>query len=269
MIDTLPLFHRIKGQPVIVLGEGDAADAKSRLVTRAGGEVVADKQSGIARGARLAFVAYEDRAASASEAEELRRAGLLVNVVDQPDLCDFTTPSILDRSPVLIAVGTGGVSAGLAKQLRLRLEALLPEGLGALARALGAARGPLRARFPDAADRRRALDVALAQGGLLDPLDDRSAGRVDQFLAGAGQEIERQVEITLTSPDPDDLTLRQARWLGGADGLAYEEGVSDAVLARARADALRVEIRAGQAFAGPDGMWVVVRNCRKGNKERL
>jgi len=267
MIDTLPLFHRIKGQPVIVLGQGDAADAKSRLVARAGGEVVADAQTGIACGARLAFVAYEDCVAAAQTAEELRSAGLLVNVVDQPDLCDFTTPSILDRSPVLIAVGTGGVSAGLAKQLRLRLEALLPEGLGALAKALGAARGPLRARFPEAADRRRALDGALAQGGMLDPLDDRSAGRVGEFLAGAGQAIQRYVEIVLTSPDPDDLTLRQARWLGAADGLAYEEGVSDAVLARARADALRVEIYPQQAFAARDGMWVVVRNCRTGNQE--
>lgn len=260
MIDTLPLFHRIKGQPVIVLGIGDAADAKRRLVERAGGQVFDDMQEGIDRRARLAFVAYEDREAAAADALRLRGAGLLVNVVDQPDLCDFTTPSILDRSPVLIAVGTGGVSAGLAKQLRLRLEALLPEGLGFLARALGAARGALRARFPDAGDRRRALDEALAPGGMLDPLDDGSAGRVAEFLAGNVQEIERQVEIMLTSPDPDDLTLRQARWLGGADGLAYEDGVPDAVLARARADAVRVKITPGQALAGLDGSWVVVRN---------
>ncbi|WJS98703.1 precorrin-2 dehydrogenase/sirohydrochlorin ferrochelatase family protein [Novosphingobium humi] len=260
MIDTLPLFHRIKGQPVIVLGTGDAAEAKRRLVERAGGQVFDDMQEGIDRCARLAFVAYEDREAAAADALRLRGAGLLVNVVDQPDLCDFTTPSILDRSPVLIAVGTGGVSAGLAKQLRLRLEALLPQGLGALAQALGAARAVLRGRFPDAADRRRALDVALGQGGMLDPLDDASAGRVEAFLAGATLPEKTPAEIVLTSPDPDDLTIRQARWLGGADGIAVEEGVPDAVLARARADAIRLRIARGQGFEAPEGVWVVVRN---------
>lgn len=262
MIDALPLFHRIKGQPVIVLGTGDAADAKRRLVERAGGDVFDDMQEGIDRCARLAFVAYEDREAAAADALRLRGAGLLVNVVDQPDLCDFTTPSILDRSPVLIAVGTGGVSAGLAKQLRLRLEALLPQSLGTLARALGGARGALRARFPDGADRRRALDKVLAPGGMLDPLEDGSAGRVADFLAGADAETERNFEIVLISPDPDDLTLRQARWLGGADGLAFEEGVPDAVLARARADAIRIRIERGQGFEAPGGVWVVVRNAR-------
>lgn len=260
MIDTLPLFHRIKGQPVIVLGTGDAAEAKRRLVERAGGQVFDDMQEGIDRCARLAFVAYEDRETAAADALRLRGAGLLVNVVDQPDLCDFTTPSILDRSPVLIAVGTGGVSAGLAKQLRLRLEALLPQGLGALAQALGAARAVLRGRFPDAADRRRALDVALGQGGMLDPFDDGSAGRIEAFLAGAGLPDETLAEIVLTSPDPDDLTIRQARWLGGADGIAVEEGVPDAVLARARADAIRLRIARGQGFEASEGVWVVVRN---------
>lgn len=258
MIDALPLFHRIKDQPVIVLGDGDAADAKSRLVLRAGGRVITTVEEGLGQGARLAFVAYEDRAAAQEQADALRRAGLLVNVVDQPDLCDFTTPSILDRSPVLIAVGTGGVSAGLAKQLRLRLEGLLPEGLGALARALGAARGALRSRWPDAGDRRRALDTALVQGGMLDPLDDGSAGRVEAFLEGTNIENFRTCQIVLTSPDPDDLTLRQARWLGAADGVAYEIGVPDAILSRARADAVKVAIEQGGHFCPREGVWVHV-----------
>lgn len=262
MIDALPLFHRIKDQPVIVLGDGDAADAKSRLVLRAGGRVTTSVEEGLEQGARLAFVAYDDRAAAQEQADTLRKAGLLVNVVDQPDLCDFTTPSILDRSPVLIAVGTGGVSAGLAKQLRLRLEALLPEGLGALARALGAARGALRARWPDAGDRRRALDTALVQGGLLDPLDDGSAGRVQAFLEGTNSDISRDCLIVLTSNDPDDLTIRQARWLGAADGVAYEIGVPDAILSRARADAAKVAIGQNKDFCLREGMWVHVQMAK-------
>ena len=78
-------------------------------------------------------MALDDTEACEAAAANLRDAGMLVNVVDQPELCDFTTPSILDRDPVLIAVGTGGASAGLAKHLRLRLEQFLPLSLGELA----------------------------------------------------------------------------------------------------------------------------------------
>ncbi len=260
MIDSLPLFHRIAGQPVIVLGVGEAAEAKRRLVARAGGVVIDDMQAGIDRCARLAFVAYEDRGAAEADALRLRCAGVIVNVVDQPDLCDFTTPSIIDRSPVLIAVGTGGVSAGLAKHIRLRLDGLLPSTLGALARALGAARGALRARFPDAGDRRRALDAALASGGPLDPLEGDSAARVTAWLAGeALGEHGGVIEICLRTRDPDDLTLREARWLGSADGIAYEPGVPPTILARARADAARMPIAAGHGVGAPAGLWLVLR----------
>jgi len=170
-IASLPLFHQIAGQQVLVLGEGPAAEPKRRLVERAGGVVVDDLARAIDEGVRLAFIAYEDAAACEVAAINARCAGMLVNVVDRPELCDFTTPSILDRDPLLIAIGTGGASAGLAKHVRLRLERVLPATLGALARALEAARPVLRARLPDGAARRRAVDAALAQGGPLDPLD--------------------------------------------------------------------------------------------------
>ena len=112
MLHSLPLFHRLAGQPVIVLGEGEAAAAKRRLLERAGALVVDVDNSD----ARLAFVALDEPEAAAAK---LKARGLLVNVVDRPDLCDFTTPSLLERGPVLVAVSTGGVSAGLAKALRL------------------------------------------------------------------------------------------------------------------------------------------------------
>ncbi|MCJ2184902.1 siroheme synthase, partial [Novosphingobium sp. 1949] len=136
MIESLPLFHAVSGRCVIVLGDGEAALAKRRLVERAGAEVCTDLDQGAARGARLAFVAHDDAARAEADAARARAAGMLVNVTDRPALCDFTVPSILDRSPVLVAFGTGGASAGLAKHLRLRFETLLPQTLGALARAL-------------------------------------------------------------------------------------------------------------------------------------
>jgi uroporphyrin-III C-methyltransferase/precorrin-2 dehydrogenase/sirohydrochlorin ferrochelatase len=239
-IASLPLFHRVAGQPVLVLGDGPAAQPKRRLVERAGGVVVDDLARAIDEGVRLAFIAYDDAKACEVAAINARCAGMLVNVVDRPELCDFTTPAIIDRDPLLVAIGTGGASAGLAKHLRLQLERLLPASLGRLAEALAAARSVLRARLPDAAARRRALDTALREGGVLDPLDPAAHTRVADWAAGEHQPpASQQVEIILTSPDPEDLTLRQARLLGEADVLLLDGPVPAAILARARADARR------------------------------
>jgi uroporphyrin-III C-methyltransferase/precorrin-2 dehydrogenase/sirohydrochlorin ferrochelatase len=233
---SLPLFHRIAGQKVIVLGEGPLAQAKARLVKRAGGVVASEDDPE----ARLAFVALD---APEEAAARLKARGLLVNVTDRPELCDFTVPSVLDRDPVLVAVGTSGASAGLAKQLRLRLETLVPQSLGALAEALHTARDGLRARFPDAADRRRALDAALTAGGALDPFGEVGAEAVERWLHNAdATEKTCRVAIELSSDDPDDLTLRQARVLGTADVLLIGPGVAEAILARARADAQRLAL---------------------------
>jgi uroporphyrin-III C-methyltransferase/precorrin-2 dehydrogenase/sirohydrochlorin ferrochelatase len=253
-LKSLPLFHRVAGQPVIVLGEGPAAEAKRRLVERAGGEIFNEAEAGIASGARLAFVATDN---AEDDASRLRASGLLVNVVDRPELCDFTTPSILDRDPVLIAIGTGGASAGLAKHLRLRLEAIVPEGLGLLARSLAAARGKLRQRWPDAADRRRALDAALGPGGTLDPLAEHDGASVADWLAAASTASEsRRIEFVLSSDDPGDLTLRQLQALGAADAILFDPAIPPAIVNRARADAERFALpHEGQ----PSGLIVVLR----------
>jgi len=253
MIASLPLFHRVAGQPVIVVGHGEAAEAKRRLVERAGGRVVGEDDGQ----ARLAFVAQDDPDAAAAR---LRARGLLVNVADRPDLCDFTLPSVLDRDPVLIAIGTGGASAGLAKALRLRLERIVPQALGRLAAALGEARGALRQRWPDAGERRRALDAALGEGGAIDVLRADSAGRLAAWLAtGAGGADKCVVDIRLRGADPDDLTLREARLLGSADRIAHEPGVPAAVLDRARADAARIALLPGGSPAPGPGLTIILR----------
>lgn len=259
MIETLPLFHRITGRPVVVLGEGEAGEAKRRLVERAGAIIVPDLRDGIASGARLAFIALEDDAAAEAAVAQARAAGMLVNATDRPALCDFTVPSILDRSPVLVAIGTGGASAGLAKQLRLRLEALLPQSLGALASGLGAARAALRQRFPGAGERRRALDAALAAGGALDPLAEDSAANIAAWLAGAPAGEAGLAEITLRSDDPEDLTLREARLLGTADVIVHDSRVPTDVLDRARADAVRLQSDVAPVRDRIAGLTVVLR----------
>jgi uroporphyrin-III C-methyltransferase/precorrin-2 dehydrogenase/sirohydrochlorin ferrochelatase len=248
---SLPLFHRISGQPVMVLGEGAAADAKRRLVERAGGIPVGEDNVQ----ARLAFIAMDRPEAVVAR---LKARGLLVNVTDMPDLCDFTVPSLLDRDPVIVAVGTSGASAGMAKQLRLRLERILPERLGALASALESARDAIRKRWPDGTDRRRALDEALREGGMLDPLREDAAGNLAGWIEAA-EDLPRAatVEFHLSSDDPEDLTLREARLLGEADAVLFEVPEPEAVLARARADALRIALPAEDPV--PEGLTVVLR----------
>ncbi|GAA4052275.1 precorrin-2 dehydrogenase/sirohydrochlorin ferrochelatase family protein [Parerythrobacter jejuensis] len=237
MIGSLPLFHRVRGLRVVVVGEGEMGEAKRRLVERAGGIPCGEPEAHLAK---LAFVALEDDRESEAVAMRLRNKGLLVNVADRPDLCEFTTPSILDREPVLVAVSTSGASAGLAKHLRLRLERILPQSLGKLAAKLRDSRDAMRTRFPAGDTRRRALDTALGEGGTLDPFEAGSADRVDQWLAGNDTaEQAATVRFSITSTDPEDLTLRQARLLGMADVVLHDPAIDPAILDRSRADALR------------------------------
>lgn len=230
---SLPVFLRLDGRPVILTGVGAAAEAKRRLLERAGAHIVSEDDPD----ARIAIVSDGD----AAVAMRLRARGLLVNATDNPGLCDFTLPAIVDRDPVLIAIGTGGASAGLAKALRQRIEALLPSRLGALASALSQARAAIRARWPDPADRRRAINAGLAPGGLLDPLREDAADALPVWLEEAQAQNRGLVTIRLLSADPDDLTLRAARLLGEADYVYHGPDVPAAILNRVRADAVRIQ----------------------------
>lgn len=250
-MNGLPVLIRLAGRPVILLGTGDAADAKRRVIERAGGRVVgAEDQE-----ARIAIVAIDDDADALSAIAALRSRGVLVNAVDRPDHCDFTLPAIVDRSPVLIAISTGGVSAGLAAALRQRIEALLPDRLGALADALYAARQTMRARWPDAAHRRRALGAALAPAGPLDPMAADPDAVENWLESDAAAPNDRVVQILLHSADPDDLTLRAARLLAQADTVVHRRDVPAIILNRARADAVRI-VADGPPDLAPPGLTV-------------
>ena len=243
------MFAKVTRRPVILVGSGAAADAKRRMLERAGAIVVGEETK-----ATIAFVACDTPEATLAAASRLKERGILVNATDRPELCDFTVPAIVDRSPVVIAVGTGGVSAGLAAALRQRLEALLPASIGALAEALHAARATLRARLPDGDERRRTIGAALAEGGAIDALRE-SADEVSGWARDATAPTARVERVRLTSLDPDDLTLRQARLLAAADRVCHAAEVPHAILDRARADAVRI---AGDAPAGLPGLTVAL-----------
>jgi uroporphyrin-III C-methyltransferase / precorrin-2 dehydrogenase / sirohydrochlorin ferrochelatase len=234
---SLPLFVRLHGRPVILLGKGDAASAKRQLLVRAGADIVGEEGQ-----AALAIVAIEDEGEAQAAIARLKARGILVNAVDRAADCDFTLPAIIDRDPVIIAIGTGGASAGLAKALRQRLEPLLPQSLGKLAETLRKGRATMRERWPDARDRRRAIDAALDQDGPLDLLKRFAPPKFEAWLEAPDAAAESGVRsFIIQTDDPDGLTLEQARLLGQADLIIHSPMISPEILARGRADAVRIE----------------------------
>jgi uroporphyrin-III C-methyltransferase/precorrin-2 dehydrogenase/sirohydrochlorin ferrochelatase len=253
-MDALPLFLPLKGRQVIVIGDGEAAAAKARLVTAAGGIITGED----AANPVLAFVAIDDDDEAATAAARLRQRGLLVNVVDKPAMSDFLMGAIIDRSPVVVAISTGGATASLSRALRGRMEALLPASLGPLATAIGAARAATSAAHPGVSDRRRLWERALAEGAPLDPLRplDNADAAVAAAIAGVSAAVTETRVITVTSADPGELTLNQLAALGRCDTLIVEGAVPAAIVDRARRDAVRLETLPADA---PEGLTVVLR----------
>lgn len=246
-MDVFPAFFPLAGRRVVIAGEGEAAEAKARLFEGSPAEVVRVEGpsaflSGSYAGAVLAFIASDDEAFADAAAAAARAARVLVNVVDRPALCDFTTPAVVDRGEVVAAVGTGGASPMLAALLRNDIEQRVPEGAGRVAALLRKFQDEVRTRFPDLAERRAFLretlssaaaaaaqagNMAQAQTLLLEAIarGSRAAGRV-RFVDGAGP--------------ADLLTLRASRALSAADVLAADPGVDPDILAMARRDAPRI-----------------------------
>jgi len=256
-VNHLPLFFDLAGRPVVVVGEGPAAERRVALVRAAGAEV---RQVGVLApadlaGAVAAFVATGDLARDTAAQAVARAAGVPVNVIDRPALCDFILPAIVDRGDVVVAISTGGASPTLAASLRARIEAVLPERVGNLARLAASFRAQVNALVSDPGQRRR-LWRRMAEGPVarlvLDgddagarraALGELDAARTETVAPGI-------VHIVGAGPgDPDLLTLRAVQLLREADVILHDELVPPAVLARARRDAELVSVgkRRGQS----------------------
>ncbi|HEY5412528.1 MAG TPA: bifunctional precorrin-2 dehydrogenase/sirohydrochlorin ferrochelatase [Caulobacteraceae bacterium] len=158
-MDSFPAFFPLAGRRVVIVGEGEHADGKARLFMGSPAEVdriddgrALDPET--YRGAVLAFIASGDAAFDELAAQAAREAGVPVNVVDRPPLCDFFTPALVDRGQVVAAVGTGGASPVLAQVLKQELEGAIPEGSGRVAALLQDFRKAVQAAFPDLGERR-------------------------------------------------------------------------------------------------------------------
>lgn len=248
----LPLFFDIAGRRVVVVGEGPMADRRAELARSAGADVRRFAAGAIKprdfRGAAAAFVAAGDEASDAAVQRLARAAGVPVNVADRPALCDFILPAIVDRDGVVVAISTGGASPTLATVLRGRIEAALPERLGAIARLAATFRAQVNALIADPA-RRRAFFRTLVDGpaGRLAQAGDEAAARrvaLGELDAARRHPAPKGIaHIVGAGPgDPDLLTLRAAQLLQEADTILHDDLVPGAVLARARRDAELVPV---------------------------
>ena len=275
----LPIFVGMRGRTALLIGGGEAALAKLVLLRRAGAQVrlVAERLDDAAvrwvaddgmishqRGplaphhftdAVLAIDASEDDLVNGVSVRLAREAGVPLNVVDRPKLCDFILPSILDRSPVVVAISTGGVAPAIARLIRQRLEIAIPRGIGRVAMLANGIRQTVREGLRSAWQRARfweclfegpAMHLALAgdmQGAAVaaHALIDRIAARRD---AGTVHVLE------VTTGDPDLLTVRTARLIRMADIILHEPAIEAAILDLARRGAIKTPVA---EMMEPDG----------------
>ncbi len=265
-MNQLPIFLNVRGQRALVVGGGGVAARKVSLLIRAGAkvEVVAPKlcaaleqllaEGDIShlstpfdpshlKGASVVFASTSDTRVNFSVSKAARERGIPVNVADNPKLCSFIMPSIVDRSPVVIAVSTGGAAPVLARFIRARLETLIPASFGRLASLASEFRDKVKARFDNVRDRRmfweRALSGPVAE--LVHAGKDADArGMLNQTLETSSPEADRSGEVYLVGAgpgDPDLLTFRALRLMQQADVVVYDRLVSQPILELARRDA--------------------------------
>lgn len=266
---SFPMFIRTTGRRVVIAGGGEQAAQKARLILKTDARIVLVAPEldpeltdivetgraawhlgavtpGVFSGAAMGFVATGCPGLDSSLHALACEAGCPVNVVDQPHLCDLITPSIVDRDPVVVAIGTDGTAPVLARQIKTKVEEILPPNLGGLAAAAGRLRAAVAARV--ARDKRRPFwrwvftekpRQTWVRGAERDAIAQIKAA----VQAGGPPDADKEGLITLVGAGPgakDLLTLRAVARLQEADVIFYDRLVEEDVLELARRDAERV-----------------------------
>ncbi|UFN48213.1 siroheme synthase CysG [Roseomonas sp. OT10] len=248
-----PAFLDLSGRTVLLLGAGEALEAKARLVAAAGGVAREAGQFSpdLLEGCAAAFAAGAEEADLLALSREAQARGVPVNVVDRPELSSFITPAIVERGPVTVGISTGGAAPVLARLLRQRIEAVLPPGIAALGELAERFRHAVRRALPETGARRRFLERVLAG-----PVAELAvAGRVAEAEAGFARALADHdggaagfVHLVGAGPGAADLlTLRALRVLGEADVVVHDRLVPQEVLDLARRDARRIFVGKARA----------------------
>ncbi len=268
-MDFLPIFMNIRGQRCLVVGGGEVAARKAALLLQAGAQltVVSPELLGNLKdmqaedklhfrqgtfeeddleGVALVIASTDDEVVNRRVSELARDRNIPVNVVDNPELCTFILPSIIDRSPVQIAVSTGGSSPVLARLLRSRLESAIPSAYGRLAALVEQFRDEVKQRFTNVNARRKFWEDVL-QGKIAELVFSGKDGDAEAELKKSVAEgIEKDAgEVYLIGGgpgDPDLLTFRALRLMQQADVIVYDRLISKEVLELTRRDAHRIYV---------------------------
>ena len=266
-----PVFLDLNGRRCLVVGAGEVAARKAQqllrsnadlliVAPRAGEGILALKQQGRVRyeareflpedvsGCALVIAATPDKQVNSQVASAAKTGNVPVNVVDNPALCSFIMPSVVDRDPVQIAVSTGGASPVLARLLRVKLETLIPATYGRLATVVREFRGRVKQRFPEFRQRRRFWEHIL-QGPVVEML---FAGREAAAIEALENELDKatpmdhqtgEVYLVGGGPgDPDLLTFRALRLMQQADVVLYDRLVAPAIVELVRKEARRIYV---------------------------
>lgn len=266
-----PAFFNMDDARVVVFGGGEDARRKVRLLAKTNAQVTVIVGKEIDPGfaeefagritiapfeqagpsldiARFAIIASRIDANMERAISMARQYGVPINVVDQPELCDFTVPSILDRGDVVAAIGTNGTAPVIAKTIRAKLEALMPQRLGDLAKIAAKLRPDVKEAFPEDGISRRHFWENVLTG----PIAERAyAGELEgaeaDMRAALSQSINGtrvgRVHIVGAGPgDPELLTLKALRLIQEADVVYYDRLVSEDILSLIRRDAARVSV---------------------------
>ena len=274
-MDFLPIFLDVREQPCLVVGTGQVASRKAALLRRAGAQVTMTTQFREEELDRYALViaATGEQAVNRAVGAAARARRIPVNVVDQPALCSFILPSIIERAPLIVAVSSGGASPVLARLLRARLESLIPAAYGRLAALAGEFRDRVKARFEPSERRRfweRTLQGPIAElvfsGRDAEARNALEAALEDARLAFSGGEV----SLVGAGPgDPDLLTFRALRLMQQADVVVYDRLVSQPILNLVRLEAERIyagKERAKHALPQEDINHLLVRLAKEGKR---
>jgi len=264
-----PLFSDLKNRRVLVVGGGEVAERKVQLLLEASADVrvgapnLTDELLSLEQQGRiqavsgvfeaswledawLVIAATNDRSVNAEVSAQCEERRIFCNVVDDPELSSFQVPSIVDRSPLVIAISSSGVAPVLARRLRERVESLFDHSLGSLAALAARFRPQIKAKRPDLRQRRRFYDWLL-DGPVLPLLRQQRPLEAEEQVKAELERVEPKntghVVLVGAGPgDPGLLTLKALRALNEADVILYDRLVSPAVLALARRDADRISV---------------------------
>lgn len=263
-MNYLPIFIDIKQKPCLVVGGGVVAYRKIGLLLQAGAEVkcvaenCCDEVQQLAAKGRIdyqkkAFAksdinaqiliisATNNTALNANVASLAKTANIPVNVVDSPDLCSFIMPSIVDRSPIVIAISSAGKAPILARLIRAKLESTIPNAYGKLATLAGEFRDKVKAKFSNISDRRyfweRAFSGIVAEKVFSGNMAEAKAVLENDLHNSQNSKIGEVYLVGGGPGDPDLLTFKALRLMQQADVILYDRLVSKSVMALVRRDA--------------------------------